>query len=239
MTLHATQTRRQIIGSALGVIGAGIAGAAVGVSARASGLTSPLSAIDATAGGTGAAATERAVRVAVGPAVPDTVSVDDAVRTVTFPVDVTGGKLVMPNGFGGDSVTRGSGRHNGVDIGNGANCGSGAGRPLLACTDGRYVDTSYGGGSYGLKITLADGLGNYFHYHHMQSVAEGLEVGDDVQAGQVVGFMGSSGNTQWAHLHFEVWVGGLSPQQGGEAVDPEPWLPLPIEGVTVGSYSCD
>ena len=243
MTIHVTQTRRQMIGSALGVIGAGI----VGVSVKAGGLTAALSGIETTADGSGASATERASRVAIDtPSTvpddtaddPDTVPPGPSVRTLTFPVDVTGGKLAIPNGFGGNSVTRGSGRHNGVDIGNGSNCGTGRGRPLLACTDGVYVDTSYGS-SYGRKITLSDQQGNYFHYHHMDLVAEGLELGDAVRRGQVVGFMGSSGDTRWAHLHFEVWVGGLSPQRGGMAVDPVPWLPLPIEGVTVGSLRCD
>lgn len=217
----------------------------------ANGLTSALTSIDTTAGSTGASATQRASRMGLevptpGPvdttAVPTTLDVptgesaDDAVRRLSFPVDVTGGKLVMPNGFGGNSVTRGSGRHNGTDIGEG--CFNPSKRPLLACSDAVFVDTSFGS-SFGLKITLADGFGNYFHYHHMDSITEGLELGDTVAAGQVVGFMGSSGNTQWAHLHFEVWVGGLSTQRGGRAVDPDPWLPLPIEGVSDSSIRCD
>lgn len=222
MTLHVTQTRRQLIGqlvgTSLGVVGAGLV--AAGGLARA--LPAPAAVV------VGATANERADRMAVE-------------RKLHFPVDISAGRLVIPNRFGGYSNVKGSGGHNGIDIGRGADCGdpTSFGQPLLACADGVFVDTSVGYSSYGLKITLRDALGNHFHYHHMESIVEGLELGDEVRRGQVVGFMGRSGNTSWAHLHFEVWVGGLSRQRGGMAVDPEPWLPLPIAGVTVGSGTCD
>lgn len=250
MTSNDSQTRRQMIGrmvgASLGVFGVG----ALGVRVGATGLSSGLTGIDATADGAGASATEPASRLGTempesDPVdtsdVPDTVPPDPNVRLLTFPVDVTGGKLVIPNRFGGYSGVNGAGGHNGIDIGRGADCGdfTARGQPLVACATGHLVDTSYGSGSYGRKITLRDAFGNHFHYHHMDSVVEGLEVGDPVEVGQVVGFIGTSGNTGWAHLHFEVWVDGLSRQRGGRPVDPEPWLPLPMDGVTVGSSVCD
>ena len=242
-----TQTRRQMIGrmvgASLGVFGVG----AVGVRVGASGLSSGLAGLDVTDGGAGASATEQASRITTEAAptdiaeVPATGLVDPNVRMLTFPVDVTGGNLVIPNRFGGYSGARGDGGHNGIDIGRGSDCGdfTALGQPLVACAAGQMVDTSFDSRTYGLKITLRDAFGNHFHYHHLDSVVEGLGLGDPVEPGQVVGFVGTTGNTRWAHLHFEVWVGGLSGRRGGRAVDPEPWLPLPMDGVTVGSSRCD
>lgn len=206
-----------MIVTAVGLVGAGLAGTA--------GLARALPVAGHVDGG--AVATERAKRMAT-------------TAKLHFPVDVSAGRLVIPNRFGGYSGVNGQGGHHGIDIGRGADCGdpSSFGQPLLACVDGVYVDTSYGWDSYGRKITLRDAVGNHFHYHHMEAVVDGLELGDQVRRGQVVGFMGRSGNTQWAHLHFEVWVGGSSAQRDGEPVDPEPWLPLPMDGVTVGSSTC-
>lgn len=152
-----------------------------------------------------------------------------------FPVDTTGGDLVIPNGFGGTSGVNGPRGHNGVDIGNG--CSVGRGRPLLACIDGflhaeRVLSTA------GRLRILADGVGNYYRYHHLDAYNDDIAVGDQVRRGDVIGYMGSTGNTQWAHLHFEVWIGGLSSRTGGRPVDPMPRLPLPIPGVTVGPADC-
>lgn len=152
-----------------------------------------------------------------------------------FPVDLTGGDLVLPNGFGGVSGVNGSSGHNGVDIGNG--CSDGHGRPLLACVDG-VLDSEKFLSTAGRLRVLRDGIGNYYRYHHMDAYEPTVQVGDAVTRGQVIGYMGSSGNTSWAHLHFEVWVGGISPQQGGAPIDPEPRLPLPNGDVTIGQPNC-
>ncbi len=152
-----------------------------------------------------------------------------------FPVDVTGGDLVLPNGFGGSSGVHGSGGHNGVDIGNG--CSDGRGRPLLACVDGVLAGERVLSSAGRVRI-LADGVGNFYRYHHLDAYELSVRVGDRVRRGDVIGYMGSSGNTSWPHLHFEVWIGALSTREGGEVVDPMPRLPLPIDGVTVGPPNC-
>lgn len=207
-----------MIGSALGFVGAGFVGAA-----QLTGLFDAAAVLGLDDGSSeSAAARQPATRLAFD-------------GKLTFPVDVTGGDLVMPNGFGGASGVRGEGGHNGVDIGNG--CTDGRGRPLLACIDG-VVHSQSQLQSAGNTLVLRDGVGNYYRYHHLDEYESSIAVGDEVTAGDVIGYMGSTGNTQWAHLHFEVWVGGISPGQGGAAVDPEPRLPLPIEGVTVGQPDC-
>jgi murein DD-endopeptidase MepM/ murein hydrolase activator NlpD len=64
----------------------------------------------------------------------------------------------------------------------------------------------------------------------------GMEVGDAVSAGQVIGLMGITGNTIWAHVHFEVWRQSLNPRIGFP-VDPLPLLPRPA-GLTIGPPRC-
>jgi murein DD-endopeptidase MepM/ murein hydrolase activator NlpD len=64
----------------------------------------------------------------------------------------------------------------------------------------------------GVRLTTADGT--YFFYGHFKSVAEGITVGTQVKAGQVIGYNGKTGGTNTPHLHFEVHP------RGGEAIDP-------------------
>ena len=50
-----------------------------------------------------------------------------------------------------------------------------------------------------------------------------MRVGDTVTVGQLVGKVGSTGNSTGAHLHFEIWVGG-GWYTGGHPTDPLPLL---------------
>ncbi len=68
----------------------------------------------------------------------------------------------------------------------------------------------------GLRFTAPDGT--YFFYGHLSALAPGIAVGTPVAAGQLVGYVGHTGNTTVSHLHFEVHP------QGGEAIDPYPIL---------------
>lgn len=65
---------------------------------------------------------------------------------------------------------------------------------------------SVGNASYGNCVKIDHGNGYYTLYAHMQ---KGLSVrnGDYVKKGQVLGYMGNSGNANGGHLHFEVWQG--------------------------------
>lgn len=64
----------------------------------------------------------------------------------------------------------------------------------------------------GVRLTTADGT--YFFYGHLQRLADGITVGTQVKAGQVLGTNGKTGNTSTPHLHFEVHP------QGGAAINP-------------------
>jgi murein DD-endopeptidase MepM/ murein hydrolase activator NlpD len=70
-------------------------------------------------------------------------------------------------------------------------------------------------------VRLADGT--YYFYGHMSHFADGLKVGDTVTRGDVIGYVGDTGNAGPLnyHLHFEVHP------KGGVAVDPYPLLTIP------------
>ncbi len=91
------------------------------------------------------------------------------------------------------------------------------GLALYAVTDGT-ITKMYGADSKmsgnALRLTAADGT--YFFYAHLDSFASGIAVGTPVRAGQIIGYMGSTGNAGNSHLHFEVHPAG------GEAVNPYP-----------------
>ena len=59
------------------------------------------------------------------------------------------------------------------------------------------------------RLTAADGT--YFFYAHLADFAPGLGEGSRVRAGQIIGWVGSTGNTTVDHLHFEVHPGGGGP----------------------------
>ncbi|MFV0309098.1 MAG: peptidoglycan-binding protein [Desertimonas sp.] len=110
-------------------------------------------------------------------------------------------------------AARSNGRvHLGVDI------LAAEGTPLQAVVTGRvtqiYTDRPGSLSGNGLKIATADGT--YFFYAHLQSLAPGIQVGSSVSAGQVVGYVGKTGNTLTPHLHLEIHPGG------GSAVNPYP-----------------
>lgn len=91
--------------------------------------------------------------------------------------------------------------HGGIDI------GASYGSPIYA-SDGGTVTTSSDGwnSGYGNYVIIDHGNGYVTLYAHMSSRA--CSVGDSVSQGQVIGYVGSSGNSTGAHLHFEVYAGG-------------------------------
>ena len=70
-------------------------------------------------------------------------------------------------------------------------------------------------------VRLTDGT--YYFYGHLSSFATGLKLGDTVTRGQLIGYVGDTGNPGAGnyHLHFEVHP------KGGEAVNPYPLLTIP------------
>ncbi len=85
------------------------------------------------------------------------------------------------------------------------------GTPIYAVAAGRVTESGYEG-SYGNKtvVTLADG--SELWYCHQNSLT--VTVGTQVMPGDLIGYIGSTGNTTGPHLHLEVHPGA------GDAVDP-------------------
>jgi murein DD-endopeptidase MepM/ murein hydrolase activator NlpD len=87
------------------------------------------------------------------------------------------------------------------------------GLALYATNDGVISRMSTGGRLGGNAIYAKIPNGTYFYYAHLDSFAPGMAAGVPVKAGQVIGYVGSTGTTT-PHLHFEVHP------FGGAAVNP-------------------
>ena len=89
--------------------------------------------------------------------------------------------------------------HAGIDI------AAGMGNNIIAADGGTVIVSGYDGG-YGNYIMINHGEGRVSLYAHMSSRA--VSVGTNVTKGQVIGYVGSTGNSTGPHLHFEVRVNG-------------------------------
>ena len=112
-----------------------------------------------------------------------------------------------------------------------------AGTPLVAITDG-FVSQKLVGELSGTSIEITDSQGVQYFYAHLSAWAEPIQVGDLVETGQVIGYVGNTGNaiTTPPHLHLEI-------QPGGIPVPPKPyvdrWLEMAMAAaeVLVASYT--
>ncbi|MEG1433788.1 peptidoglycan DD-metalloendopeptidase family protein [Eubacterium sp.] len=93
----------------------------------------------------------------------------------------------------------GSTNHQGIDI------GAAYGTPIYAPSSGT-VEIAGGYGGYGNAVKLDMGGGFETLFGHMSSVA--VSVGQAVSKGQVIGYVGSTGNSTGPHIHYSVFVNG-------------------------------
>jgi murein DD-endopeptidase MepM/ murein hydrolase activator NlpD len=81
------------------------------------------------------------------------------------------------------------------------------GTPIFASGNG-VVEIAGWEGGYGNYVKLKHNNGYETAYGHMSAFAKGLEVGKRVRQGQVIGFVGSTGQSTGAHVHYEILVNG-------------------------------
>jgi murein DD-endopeptidase MepM/ murein hydrolase activator NlpD len=87
--------------------------------------------------------------------------------------------------------------HEGVDI------AAPTGSPIVAATDGMVVRTG-ASGSYGRFVEIAHKDGFRTMYAHLGATARGVKPGAYARRGQTIAYVGSSGRSTGAHLHFEL-----------------------------------
>ena len=123
-----------------------------------------------------------------------------------MPTDLA--RMTSNFGYRRDPFTGQAALHSGLDF------GGGYGEPVHAAADGKvsFVGTR---GGYGKVVEITHGNGLLTRYAHMSGWK--AQVGQDVDAGEVIGAIGSTGRSTGPHLHFEVRI-------GGRAVNPRPFL---------------
>ena len=91
------------------------------------------------------------------------------------------------------------------------------GTPLVAIEAG-VVKRMSSGSLGGITVWLKAANGDEYYYAHMDGWAPGLSVGQSLVAGELLGYIGNSGNARYTvtHVHFEYHPGG------GGAVNPYP-----------------
>jgi murein DD-endopeptidase MepM/ murein hydrolase activator NlpD len=117
--------------------------------------------------------------------------------------------------------TKGFRLHNGVDIAAQFNT------PIVATANGKVYSVAFEPNGLGHCITLSHKYGFSTRYGHLSKSA--VRKGDKVSRGQIIGYMGSTGNSTGTHLHYEVWMGPI-------LVDPMDYLDINSPLVSKKSY---
>ena len=110
--------------------------------------------------------------------------------------------------------------HAGIDF------AAAGGTPIYAAASGYVQVAGWSTGGYGNYVIIYHGKmsdGNTYStlYAHMRSVA--TSAGKYVKQGELIGYVGTTGNSTGNHLHLEVWKGGSK----ANAVNPRGYIPIP------------
>ncbi len=161
----------------------------------------------------------------------------DVIRDITFPTERT---VTFIDSFGADRTGH---SHEGIDLmGNKMT-------PLYAAVDGRVSSVNIPEKSWGNAIVLRDADGYTYHYLHVNNdtpgtddglgtpeyaYASGIRRGATVTRGQLIGWMGDSGNAESiaSHLHFEI-------RKDGTAINPYPSLMAALSALANAKVNFD
>ena len=114
--------------------------------------------------------------------------------------------LTSPYGWRVHPITGQNSFHNGVDLANSQ------GTPIYAARSGTVTTTTYSG-AYGYYVTINHGDGYSTLYAHMTHYI--VSAGQYVSQGQVIGYMGSTGWSTGAHLHYTIYYNGSTVNPAG------------------------
>ncbi len=112
-----------------------------------------------------------------------------------------GGRLASRFGSRVHPIFKSRRMHTGVDL------ASRTGTPIYAAGDG-VVEKAQWLSGYGKYIEIKHVNGFETGYGHQSQFAKGIKPGVRVKQGQVIGYVGSTGNSTGPHLHFEIKVNG-------------------------------
>jgi murein DD-endopeptidase MepM/ murein hydrolase activator NlpD len=129
------------------------------------------------------------------------------------------GTVSFGDSFGAPRSDVSGGWHHGEDI------FAGAGSPILAVADGTLYSIGWNDiGGY--RVWLRDNSGNQFYYAHLSAYSPLAVEGKHVEAGDVIGFVGSTGDAEGGapHLHFEIHPAPLVGLGYDGVVAPYPFL---------------
>ncbi len=226
MTPPLRSTRRQLFAATAGSVGAAAAVRMLGGTLASGG------GLDASGRPLSGAAEAASAAERLGPIPDPPVVLERAPKgMIAFPIDPTADSYILDNY--GDCRGGGSRAHIGVDI------MSERGAEVYAVEAGTLVQvfTDTGTAGWGWALRTDDDV--TYRYFHLDRLADHLEKGDDVVFGEVLGYVGSTGNfiddedgervedRDNIHLHFEYW-----PEQALSA-DPLPLLDIP-DGLSIG-----
>jgi murein DD-endopeptidase MepM/ murein hydrolase activator NlpD len=131
--------------------------------------------------------------------VRDSVERRHALAAATPSIWPVAGWLTSSYGNRTDPFTNDNDFHPGLDI------SAEYGQPVLATGDA-IVASAGPNGAYGNMVALDHGFGIMTKYGHLSRIAV---MGDQkVKRGDVIGYVGSTGRSTGAHLHYEVWMNG-------------------------------
>jgi murein DD-endopeptidase MepM/ murein hydrolase activator NlpD len=110
-----------------------------------------------------------------------------------------GGRLSSRFGSRVHPIFKSRRMHTGIDL------AAPKGTPIYASGDGVIEKAGWVSG-YGKKVEIEHVNGFETGYGHMSRIADGIKPGVRVRQGQVIGYVGSTGNSTGNHLHFEIKV---------------------------------